>query len=105
MAVAVAKDPSDAPMEAHPDTGRRVAGEMLPSWPEARDLALEAHRRFPTLGSVGWDVALTPDGPVLVEGNPVWCVTLVQMTHARPLGEMGFPELVARHLEARGPVR
>jgi hypothetical protein len=29
--------------------------------------------------SVGWDVVLTPEGPVIVEGNAAWCLPLVQV--------------------------
>ena len=33
----------------------------------------------PRLRSIGWDVALTPTGPVLIEGNPDWDLAMVQV--------------------------
>jgi hypothetical protein len=61
-----------APCLAHPDTGKTLAGFRLPHWQEACDLVETAARRFRPLRAVGWDVALTQDGPVLIEGNSEW---------------------------------
>ena len=54
---------------AHPVTGAVFEGVRLPFWPEAVQLVLDAHNALRDIPSVGWDVAITPDGPVLVEGN------------------------------------
>ncbi|MEZ4330740.1 MAG: sugar-transfer associated ATP-grasp domain-containing protein [Myxococcota bacterium] len=53
----------------HPDTGARIDGIRLPDWAAARALAFEAARAFAPLRLVGWDVAIGPDGPILIEGN------------------------------------
>lgn len=53
----------------HPDSGRPFVGEVFPDWQACRDLALTAARRIPGLNLVGWDVLLTPEGPILLEGN------------------------------------
>jgi hypothetical protein len=57
------------PATVHPDTGRRIEGVRLPFWPETCELARSAARRFLPLRLVGWDVAITPKGPVLIEAN------------------------------------
>lgn len=44
----------------------------LPDWPQARDLVDRAARAVQPLRTVGWDVAFTADGPVIVEGNMWW---------------------------------
>ncbi len=56
-------------LSAHPVTAAPLLGRRLPDWGEARRLALCAAALTPRFRILGWDVALTPDGPVLVEGN------------------------------------
>jgi hypothetical protein len=55
-----------------PGTGARVQGVRLPGVPEARDLAREATLRLWPVRTLGWDIALTPGGPVLAEANLFW---------------------------------
>jgi hypothetical protein len=56
----------------HPTTAVAISGFRLPYWQDARQLACRAARLFWPLRTIGWDVALTPKGPVLVEGNVWW---------------------------------
>lgn len=56
----------------HPDTGTVFEGFQLPFWPEVRELVKRVHEQLPDIKSIGWDVAITPDGPVLIEGNDNW---------------------------------
>lgn len=58
--------------EKHPDSGITFASYRIPDYDKALELALEAHRHFHNLFSCGWDVAITKDGPVMVEGNDCW---------------------------------
>lgn len=53
----------------HPTSGKQVKGYMVPFWQEACDLVLKAHAIYPINGCLGWDVAFTADGPVLIECN------------------------------------
>jgi glutathione synthase/RimK-type ligase-like ATP-grasp enzyme len=55
----------------HPDTGREFAGQVIPMWAGVLDLARRAARAVWPVRTVGWDIAVTPSGPVLLEGN-VW---------------------------------
>lgn len=61
-------------IDEHPVTGTRITGLVLPHWNEARDLARRAAQAFPMFKSIGWDVALSARGPILLEGN--WCYDL-----------------------------
>lgn len=56
----------------HPVTGLALNGVVLPHWPSAMALTARAARLFLPLRTLGWDVALTPDGPVLIEANAWW---------------------------------
>ena len=56
----------------HPNTGRTFSGLCLPHWDEARALVTRAALTFLPLRTIGWDVGLTPAGPVIVEGNAWW---------------------------------
>lgn len=53
----------------HPDTGEAITGFTIPHWSAACELAVAAHRTLPGLRTLGWDLALTDDGPRLLEGN------------------------------------
>ena len=55
--------------EVHPDSGVRIEGMRVPLWNEVRELVSSAAARFMPLRTVGWDVAVTEDGPRLIEGN------------------------------------
>lgn len=55
--------------ETHPKTGCTVRGFQIPCWQEVKELCLEAARVVPQMGYVGWDVAVTEKGPLLIEGN------------------------------------
>ena len=55
--------------DKHPDTGIVFQGYQLPMVDEAIALAKKAARKVPQVGHVGWDVAITPNGPAIIEGN------------------------------------
>lgn len=56
----------------HPLTGLTFTGFQLPLWQEACRLVVDTAPKFLPLRSIGWDVALTPLGPVILEGNSLW---------------------------------
>jgi hypothetical protein len=68
-------DPSGSGLttiHVHPDTGTRLDGFRIPFWQEALDLAKQAHKSFSEFGFLGWDLALTKDGPKFLEANVWW---------------------------------
>lgn len=89
--------------DVHPATGSQVRGFRLPGWHRALDLTLRAHRVFYEYPSIGWDVALTPDGPVLVEANYNWNAATTQQASGRPLGANGYFESVLSYLDRGFP--
>ena len=67
----------------HPDTGNPIAGFRVPHWAAAMHLVTSAHRALPQLRATGWDVAITPAGPLLVETNPRFGFDIVQIANDR----------------------
>lgn len=86
--------------EVHPLTGASVLGREIRHWPEVKSLALRAHRCFRTRSIIGWDIALTPDGPVLLEGNNNLDVMFLQRVHNRPAGQTRFGEFLSAQIDA-----
>ena len=70
--------------ETHPDTGIRFEGYQLPMVQEAVAFARKAALVVPQICHVGWDVAVTPDGPVLIEGNDYPGTDLCQLAPHYP---------------------
>jgi hypothetical protein len=75
--------PDETEHETHPDTGGRLLGFRLPDWPLLMDTVRAAAAAFPRLGYQGWDVAVTPRGPVLVELNSASDMSLWQRAAAK----------------------
>lgn len=69
----------------HPPTGLRLEGETLPFWRETCQLAVHAARLAGRVRSVGWDIGLAVDGPILIEGNEIWGEEILQLAHGRGL--------------------
>lgn len=63
-------DNMNTPVYVHPGTNTFMLGEIIPYWEEAKAMVLEACKVFPTVRYIGWDIAITPNGPLLIEGNP-----------------------------------
>jgi len=56
-------------IEAHPESGVRISGATVPDWDGVKAAMLNLAGLLPFPGLVGWDVALTPAGIIVVEGN------------------------------------
>jgi hypothetical protein len=78
----------------HPVNQERIEGMTLPLWGEVKDLALRAAEAARGIRSVGWDVGLSGDRPVLIEGNEIWGEELLQVAQGRGLWTPGFRELI-----------
>lgn len=84
--------------ETHPVSGAQFHGRVLPQWREVLDLACRAHRAFPHRTVVGWDVAMLPEGPCIIEGNAKPDLDIHQRVERRPLGDCRIGRLLAFHL-------
>ena len=59
--------------------------DRIPHWPAVIAGSVLAHGAVPELWAVGWDWAITPDGPVLLEGNSGFGLGMPQLFGDAPL--------------------
>jgi len=62
-----------------PDTHRSFEGFVVPRWPEVLELCARAAGVFPLLRMQYWDIAITDDGPRILELNDEGSVTGPQL--------------------------
>jgi hypothetical protein len=70
----------------------------LPDWHVALQHVKDAHRLCSHITFVGWDIAFTSDGPVLLEGNANWSADEYQSLSGEPLGHTKFAAVLAARL-------
>lgn len=63
----------------HPNTHVEFIGYKIPYFEDAVAACKRFHSYFPDIHSVGWDVAITDDGPCFIEGNDNWDTVLPQV--------------------------
>ncbi len=73
-----------------PETGKRFVDFQLPYWSETQKLILKASALVPWCRCLGWDVAVSEHGPVIIEANTRWGARLVQASapHGLMTGEL-----------------
>src|SRR5262245_50591179 len=83
---------------------RRFANDVctLPDWSAALRYVKVAHKACCDFVFIGWDVAFTPDGAMVLEGNANWGATTYQTLKGEPLGLTKFADILATQL---GPKR
>lgn len=69
-----------AKLFAHPDTDFVFDGYNIPFYSEAKQLALNMSLLIPNK-LVGWDIAITPSGPVIIEGNHDSNITMSEVAY------------------------
>ncbi|MCS3050344.1 hypothetical protein NXV05_10445 [Parabacteroides johnsonii] len=77
--VGVYSDITKSDTEIHPVTKKPLVGVQIPYWKEAIAMAKEAAQVNTVNRAVGWDIAITTEGPDLIEGNREWCKLLFQL--------------------------
>lgn len=69
----VAVDKAGNYYRQHPVTNTLIQGFHVPYWNECLELVNDAATRTDQVRLVGWDVGLSIDGPLLIEGNQFPC--------------------------------
>ena len=55
----------------HPDNGFVFEGFKIPYFTDSETLCILMHQAFHRFFIIGWDIAITDTGPVVIEGNPL----------------------------------
>ena len=66
-------------LDRHPDTGVVFYTFDIPYFEEVKRTALYFHSMLKDIHSIGWDIAITPDGPAYIEGNDDWSIVQSQL--------------------------
>jgi len=72
LGVAIVPDTSGTARQVinHPETNAKIKGEIVPRWTEIKECVLDTSRVIsPLIKVVGWDIVITEDDFVVIEGN------------------------------------
>ena len=64
--------------DRHPVSGVVFEGFLIPYYHEAIELVKMAHGLFDNMQSIGWDIAISESGPVIIEGNENYEMEVMQ---------------------------
>lgn len=78
----------------HPLTGVNIPGFQVPFWKACIEIAKKGALLTPENRSIGWDVAITNNGPLLIEGNHRWGHDLWQISHRK-----GFKKTILQYMD------
>ncbi len=59
-------------INCHPDSGNLINGVVIENWEEIKAEVIRFQQAFPYCKAAGWDIAITDDGPVIIEVNDFW---------------------------------
>ena len=59
-------------IEKHPDSGNQLNGIVIENWEAIKEDVKRFQQAFPFCKAAGWDIAITDDGPVVIEVNDFW---------------------------------
>lgn len=59
-------------IEKHPDSGNQLNGVIIENWQAITEEVKKFQQAFPYCKAAGWDIAITDEGPVVIEVNDFW---------------------------------
>ena len=60
------------PISNHPENGTQLNGVLVENWESIKNKVIRFQQAMPFLRAIGWDIAITDQGPVVVEINDFW---------------------------------
>lgn len=77
----------------HPGTEICMLGRKIPFWKDVREICERAANMLPDCRYIGWDVAITENGPLLIEGNHLPDLDMIEF-----VGSYGYKEKIMKGL-------
>ena len=59
-------------IDCHPDNGNQLNGVVIENWQAIKEEVMKFQQAFPYCKAAGWDIAITNEGPVVIEVNDFW---------------------------------
>lgn len=59
-------------IDKHPDSGQQLNGVFIDNWITIKEEVERFQQAFPFCKAAGWDIAITDEGPVVIEVNDFW---------------------------------
>ena len=59
-------------IDCHPDSGNPLNGVVIENWEAVKADVIRFQQAFPYCKVAGWDIAITDEGPVVIEINDFW---------------------------------
>lgn len=78
----------------HKFNNEQIAGLQLPYWHEAVEMSIKIHNQLKQFRFVAWDIVLTDNGAVMLEGNHSWGTASVQRAHNKSMYDLGFWDFI-----------
>jgi hypothetical protein len=91
-------------LNRHPTSGAQITGVRLPFWDQFAKFTERSHRAFADRIMVGWDIAITPDGLLLIEGNGAPDLDIMQRAYRCGWMNQRLGQLLAHHVVELGIV-
>lgn len=76
-------DISEPVYKCHPVSGAQIKGFKIPFWENVLAMTRNAAKKADFNKTVGWDVAVKEDGPIMIEGNHNWWAGIWQMVEGK----------------------
>lgn len=78
----------------HPGTTICMLGRKIPFWNDVTSMCENAAAKIPQVRYIGWDVAITSKGPLLIEGNNTPDIDIMEF-----VGNYGYYNIIKSHLK------
>lgn len=59
-------------IDRHPDNGSLLNGIVIDNWENIKAEVIKFQQAFPYCKAAGWDIAITDEGPLVIEVNDFW---------------------------------